>query len=106
VWKRPAVLWPLFTLRKPWAHWLEPHAIDLEAADDSQDRLGYAYVLTSLGRAFRDLRRFEDARDSLREAITLWDDVNQTAPASCSHSPCATWGPSARLPAARNNPDR
>jgi DNA-binding SARP family transcriptional activator/tetratricopeptide (TPR) repeat protein len=74
-WRLPAALIGYFTLRRPWHHWIATHEIGLCAAREARDKVGEAGMLTGLGIAYYDMRRFDDAIECLGQALLIWREV-------------------------------
>ncbi|MCH6163333.1 AfsR/SARP family transcriptional regulator [Streptomyces marispadix] len=74
-WRLPTVLWGFFNLRKHWGDWIESHRVGLAAARAQGDRYGEASVLTSIGLARWDQRRFTEALEWLEEALVLRREI-------------------------------
>ncbi|MGW5053947.1 ATP-binding protein [Actinokineospora sp. NPDC004072] len=70
-WKLPVGLWNFLYLRKRWSSWIACHQMGLEAARECEDRFGEAWVLNNLAMAFRELRRFDEARNALDRALEV-----------------------------------
>ena len=74
-WKLPVALLDYFYLRKPWNEWTTAMDVGLAAARRGGDGFGEAALLTSLGVACYDFRKFPDAIGHLRQALTAWHAV-------------------------------
>lgn len=70
-WKLPAALWEFFSLRKHWADWITTHHIGRAAALQIKDREGEGWMLNSLGSAYRELGRFDEAIDQFQRALVI-----------------------------------
>lgn len=70
-WRLPVALWDFFNLRKHWADWIATSHTGLGSARRTGDRHGEAAVLHTLGNAYYDLRRLEDAIDHYRQALAI-----------------------------------
>lgn len=75
-WKLSVSLSVYFFMRKPWADWITSHHIGLTAARRLHEPFGEAAMLTGLGAANNDLRRFHLAIDHLQHARAIWRDMN------------------------------
>jgi DNA-binding SARP family transcriptional activator/tetratricopeptide (TPR) repeat protein len=67
-WQLPVALAPYFNLRKAWQDWIATHEIGLLCAQQSGDRYGEAHVQVGLGRAYTDLKRFDEADHFYQQA--------------------------------------
>jgi tetratricopeptide (TPR) repeat protein len=74
-WKLPVVLWDFFSMRKHWVDWITIHQVGLAAARELRDRDGEGRILNSLGAAYRDLRRFEDAIDCFQQSLEIRREI-------------------------------
>lgn len=70
-WKLPASLLGFFTLRKYWNEWINSFLAGLVAARQTSDRRGEALILSGLGIACRELRRFDEAFGYLEAALAI-----------------------------------
>jgi tetratricopeptide (TPR) repeat protein/transcriptional regulator with XRE-family HTH domain len=70
-WKLPACLLGFFTLRKYWNEWTSSFLAGLTAARQTGDRTGEALILSGLGIACRELRRFDEAFGYLEDALAI-----------------------------------
>jgi DNA-binding SARP family transcriptional activator/tetratricopeptide (TPR) repeat protein len=70
-WRLASVLWGLFHLAKHWGDWIGTHETGLVCARECGDRGAEFTMLSSLGTAFRELRRFDDAVASHQAALTV-----------------------------------
>lgn len=66
---------PFFDLRKHWADWTSTHQLALAATRHLGDRAGEASVLNSIGRAYRELRRFDEAVTHLELALAIFGEL-------------------------------
>ncbi|MGH8896825.1 MAG: tetratricopeptide repeat protein, partial [Egibacteraceae bacterium] len=71
VWQLADALWSFFYLRKHWADWHDTHHVGLVAAQAARDRQAEAWMLTSLGAAHEELRRFEEAVDCYERSLAI-----------------------------------
>jgi tetratricopeptide (TPR) repeat protein len=71
-WRLPAILAPYYNLRKLWADWITTHEIGLASASRASDVLGQPWMFTGLGRAHTDLRQFDEAASSYRQALEMF----------------------------------
>ena len=80
-WKLSLVPWSFYELRKHWNDWIRTHEIGVRNARIEADALAEAMILNSLGIAFRDLRRFDEAlgcfKESLRIRVQIGDQHGQ-----------------------------
>jgi DNA-binding SARP family transcriptional activator/tetratricopeptide (TPR) repeat protein len=74
-WRLPVAMCPFFLLRKRWHLWFATHDIGLVAARRMDNRVAEAQLLTSLGRAWWDVRQFGNAREAFQSATELLADV-------------------------------
>jgi tetratricopeptide (TPR) repeat protein len=70
-WQLPNALMGFFYLRRHWDDWQETHKVGLTAARAAHNRQAEAWTLTSLGNAYRDLRRSEEAIDCQQQALAI-----------------------------------
>jgi tetratricopeptide (TPR) repeat protein len=71
-WQLPMALFDFFSLRKLWSDWIATNHLGLDSARRLSDEFGEGAILTSLGIAYYDLRRFGDAIDCFRRALPIW----------------------------------
>jgi DNA-binding SARP family transcriptional activator len=74
-WQLPVALWDFFYLRSHWADWIATHENGLAAARLDGDRLGEAGVLVSLGHAYEQVGRFDQAVATLAAASHIWHEL-------------------------------
>lgn len=74
-WKLPAGLWNFLFLRKRWSAWITSHEVGLVGARRGRDRLGEAWLLNNVALAYRELRRFDEARVHLEQALAMRRDI-------------------------------
>ena len=74
-WKLPAALWSLCFLGAHSTYWISLLDLALSAVRKTGDRSGEAWILYSLGIAYRDQRQFDWAIGHLQDALTLWHSV-------------------------------
>ena len=74
-WKLPVVLWDLFSMRKHWADWITTHHIGLAAVQQIHDRNGEGWILNSLGGAYRELHRLQEALDCFQQALSIRQEI-------------------------------
>lgn len=74
-WKIPVGCWNYFFLRKRWSLWIAGHEVGLVGARRGRDTYGEAWTLTNLGEAYRELRRFDEARTLFEEALMIRRDI-------------------------------
>ncbi|MGW7295746.1 ATP-binding protein [Streptomyces xiamenensis] len=67
-------MWGYFNHRKNWSDWITCTETGIAAARQAADSLGEAWLQTSLGVAYRNLRRFPEARNCHREAVRLFEE--------------------------------
>lgn len=70
-WQLPNSLWSFYYTRKYWADWETVCTIGLRAARSRGDLDGQSVMLSALSTVHRDLHRFDDAVDHLRESLEL-----------------------------------
>lgn len=71
-WQLPMALWDLFYLRKHWSDWLVTTELGLTAARQEGDRLGEAWLCTSLGNGYWEVRQYDDALRAAQNARRIW----------------------------------
>jgi DNA-binding SARP family transcriptional activator/tetratricopeptide (TPR) repeat protein len=71
-WQLPMAMFDFFSLRKLWTDWVATNLLGLDSARRLGDEFGEGAILTSLGIAYFDQRRFDDAIDCLRRALPIW----------------------------------
>ena len=74
-WKLPVALWGYFTIRTPWADWIATYRAGLASARLAGARLGEAWILSGLGTAYRDLRRYDDALEAYDLSLVVWREI-------------------------------
>ena len=67
-------LYPFFDLRKYWDDWISTHRLGLNSVRQLGDRIGESVVLNNLGRAYRELRKFDEAIDYLEQALAIFQE--------------------------------
>jgi tetratricopeptide (TPR) repeat protein len=65
-------LYPFFDLRKYWDDWVSTHRLALNSVRQLGDRISEGVVLNNLGRAYRELRNFDEAIDHLEQALAIF----------------------------------
>jgi tetratricopeptide (TPR) repeat protein len=70
-WQLPAAIYGYLKVSRRWNDWIGTHGSGLEAARRLGERKAEAWLLSSLGAAYGDLRRFDDAADCLLRALGL-----------------------------------
>jgi tetratricopeptide (TPR) repeat protein len=76
-WKLPVVLWDFFNIHKHWADWITTHHVGLAAARRINDRDAEGWLLNSLGAAYLELRRFDEALDCFHKALIIRQEVDE-----------------------------
>lgn len=71
-WQLPMAMFDFFSLRKLWPDWIATNRIGLDSARHQADEFGEGAILTSLGIAYFDQRRFGDAIDCFCHALPIW----------------------------------
>ncbi len=71
-WQLAMQLGGFYNLRKHWNDWIAAFTIAVEAAERADEAGARAWLLTNLGIANRDLRRFEDSLEMFRRAIDVF----------------------------------
>jgi DNA-binding SARP family transcriptional activator len=71
-WQLPMAMFDFFSLRKLWTDWIATNRLGLDSARHLGDEFGEGAILTSLGIAYFDQRRFGDAIDCFRQALPIW----------------------------------
>jgi tetratricopeptide (TPR) repeat protein len=74
-WRLPNALFGFFDLRTYWDDWHETHEVGLTAARAAHDCQAEAWTLIYLGSAYGDLRRFEEATDSCKQALAISREI-------------------------------
>ena len=71
-WQLPMAMFDFFSLRKLWPDWIATNRLGLDSARRLGDEFGEGAILTSLGIAYFDQRRFGDAIDCFCHALPIW----------------------------------
>jgi len=66
--------WGFFNTRKYWSDWIECDKAGLTASRTLNDKVNEAWILTSLGVAYRNLRRTSEAIECHQQAASLFRD--------------------------------
>jgi DNA-binding SARP family transcriptional activator len=74
-WQLPVAMWDFFYLRSQWTDWIGTHELGLTAVRATGDRVGEAGVLTSLGHAYLEVGRLDDALAVTRLGLSVWREV-------------------------------
>ena len=74
-WQLALVPWGFYELRKHWADWIKTHEIGLLSARECDEQLAEAMILNSLGIAYRDLRRFEEALGCFEDSLAIRTEI-------------------------------
>jgi tetratricopeptide (TPR) repeat protein len=74
----PNLLWGYFNVTKHWPEWIACNELGIASARAVNDRKSEAYLLTSQGVAYRNLRETELALDSHSAAIRLFEQLGDT----------------------------
>jgi tetratricopeptide (TPR) repeat protein len=74
-WRLPVVLWSFYKLRRHWTDWITTHELGIAGARLAGDSLGEAWVRNSLGSAFCELQRYEEAIDCWTEALRIRREI-------------------------------
>ncbi|MEO3825285.1 tetratricopeptide repeat protein [Actinomadura sp. B10D3] len=74
-WKLPAMLWGFFQLRRHWTDWIATNQIALRSARSIHDRFGEGWALNFISAAYWDLRRYEEAVEHARQALTISREI-------------------------------
>ncbi|MGH3708418.1 MAG: ATP-binding protein [Pseudonocardiaceae bacterium] len=64
--------WGFFNTRKYWSDWIECDKAGLAASRTLNDKVNEAWILTSLGVAYRNLRRTDEAIECHQQAASLF----------------------------------
>ncbi|MFE2186594.1 ATP-binding protein [Streptomyces sp. NPDC059455] len=75
----PNLLWSYFNITKHWPDWIACNEIGLASARESSDRKSEAYLLTSQGVAYRNLRQTERAISAHSRAIDLFEEIAEAS---------------------------
>ncbi|MGW3960462.1 ATP-binding protein [Amycolatopsis sp. NPDC005003] len=75
----PLEMWGFFNIRKYWTDWLSCNEIGLAAVRQSGNRRAEAWLLTSQGTAYRNLRRRSEAIECHRGALDKFDMITDPA---------------------------
>ncbi len=70
-WQVCEALWELFVFRKHYPDWIASHRLGIEAAARCANTVAESRLRCQLGRAYLDLRRFDDAREESEKARVL-----------------------------------
>lgn len=69
-------LYTFFDLRKYWIDWTTTHNFALTSARELGDRNGESVILNNLGRAYRELRLFNEAISCNEQALVIFRETN------------------------------
>jgi tetratricopeptide (TPR) repeat protein len=67
----PWALWSYYDLRKPWIDWISTYEIGLSSARLVNDDATCAWIIRSLGVAYYDLQRFDEAAALFEESLAI-----------------------------------
>ncbi|MFD2414836.1 ATP-binding protein [Amycolatopsis pigmentata] len=70
-WQVCEALWELFVFRKHYPEWIASHGLGIEAAARCGNEVAESRLRCQLGRAYLDLKRFDDAREESEKAGLL-----------------------------------
>jgi tetratricopeptide (TPR) repeat protein len=70
-WQLPAALGCYLLLSRRWQAWIDTHETGIRAARRVSDQAAEAWLLSRLGSAYGDLRRYEQAEDCFRRALAI-----------------------------------
>jgi tetratricopeptide (TPR) repeat protein len=85
-WQLPVGCWNYLFLRKRWSAWVSAHEAGLIGARHGGDRFGESWVLNNLAHAHRELRRFDEARALLKQALAIRDEIGDLIGQAWSHA--------------------
>ncbi len=74
-WKLPMALLGFFNLRRAWEDWLATYEIGLTASRRIHDQHGEAWISASLGHAYRELHRLDEAEEYSQQALRIFRDI-------------------------------
>ncbi len=70
-WQLPVVLFGFLELRRYWPDWIATHRLGLTAAREAGARQAEAWMLNSLGIAYKQTGRMDRAQDCYRESLAI-----------------------------------
>ncbi len=73
----PNLLWGYFNITKHWNEWMACNDVGLQSAREVGDKKAEAFLLTSQGVAFRNLRQTEQSVNSHQQAIALFEQSDE-----------------------------
>ncbi|MFQ6270492.1 BTAD domain-containing putative transcriptional regulator [Kutzneria viridogrisea] len=71
----PGAMWAFLAIRTPWVEWMSSHRTGIAAASAGGDHYGEATLLISLGFAYQELHRPQQALDCLLRAKSAHDQL-------------------------------
>jgi tetratricopeptide (TPR) repeat protein len=74
-WQLPAVLWSVYSIQNPFDDWISTGHIGLESARRAEDRFGEAELLASLGMAYLQSERLDQADEFHRAALAVRQEI-------------------------------
>ena len=75
-WQLPAVLWSVYALQNPFFDWIDSTEIGLASARRAEDAFGEAHLLASLGMAFVQAHRLDQADEFHRAALSVRERID------------------------------
>ncbi|MEV6241973.1 tetratricopeptide repeat protein [Lentzea sp. NPDC051838] len=79
----PRAMWSYYDLRKPWTDWIATYEIALSSARLVRDK-NLAWIVKSLGVAYYDLQRFDEASALFEESLVIWRDIGDNSGVAAS----------------------
>ncbi|MET0136590.1 MAG: BTAD domain-containing putative transcriptional regulator, partial [Kibdelosporangium sp.] len=74
-WQLPIVLFGFLELRRYWSDWIATHRIGLAAARQAGAREAEAWMLNSLGIAYKQTGKADQAQDCYRQALEIRESI-------------------------------
>lgn len=71
----PASMWAFLAIRSPWSEWLDSHQVGIDAAVAGGDDYGESSLLISLGYAYQELRRPQQALECLERSKRAFERI-------------------------------
>ncbi|MGH3240546.1 MAG: BTAD domain-containing putative transcriptional regulator [Spirillospora sp.] len=75
--KLPQILWSYFSVATRWNDWITFSRLGVLASQDDGDKFGEAFNRASLGNAYRDIRRLDDAVEQFEQAIAICHEIGE-----------------------------
>ncbi|MEU0882714.1 tetratricopeptide repeat protein [Lentzea sp. NPDC005914] len=75
----PRAMWSYYDLRKPWTDWIATFEVGLSSARVLGDDRSRAWIVRSLGVAYYDLQRYDEAAVLFEESLTIRRSIGDIA---------------------------